>query len=257
MEGRPPMASRDARWGVIVVAAGRGERMRAALRRGGTPRAAADARVPKAFLDLGGEPMVARALRALRPVRAAETVLVLAPDFLPVALRRWGRALRAAGATAVVPGGARRQDSVAAGLAALGPSVRWVLIHDAARPLVPPDVVAAAARAARRTGAAIVAVPCDDTLKRARADGTVERTIPRERVWRVQTPQVFRRDLLARAFARAGRRDVTDECALMEAIGVRVAIVPGAPCNLKVTTPGDLAIARALAGRPTRPARRR
>ena len=250
-------AARGARWGAIVVAAGRGERMRAALRRSGARGAAADARVPKAFLDLGGEPVAVRALRAMRPARAAETVLVLAPDFLATAVRRWGRALRAAGATAVVPGGARRQDSVAAGLAALGPSVRWVMVHDAARPLVPAAVVAAAARAARRTGAAIVAVPCDDTLKRARADGTVERTIPRARVWRVQTPQVFRRDLLARAFARAGRRDVTDECALMEAIGVRVAIVPGAPRNLKVTTPGDLAVARALVGPAGRAARRR
>jgi 2-C-methyl-D-erythritol 4-phosphate cytidylyltransferase len=143
------------------------------------------------------------------------------------------------------------------------------MIHDAARPLVPPAVVAAAARGARRTGAAIVAVPCDDTLKQAGSrflvagsrsggrDGRapvafVARTIPRAGVWRVQTPQVFRRDLLARAFARAGGRDVTDECALMEAIGVRVAIVPGDPRNLKVTTPGDLAIARALAGRPRR-----
>jgi 2-C-methyl-D-erythritol 4-phosphate cytidylyltransferase len=77
-------------------------------------------------------------------------------------------------------------------------------------------------------------------------------------VWRVQTPQVFRRDLLERAFARAGRRSVTDECALMETLGVRVAIVPGAPCNLKVTTPGDLELARAIhASRPPRPSRPR
>ena len=242
--------ARGGSWGVIVAAAGSGARLKAALRRAGARRTAADTRVPKAFLDIGGGPMVVRARRARRPARAAETVLVLPPDFLAVALRRWGRALRAAGATAVVAGGARRQDSVARGLAALGPACRWVMIHDAARPLVPPAVVAAVARGARRTGAAIVAVPCDDTLKRARADGTVERTIPRAGVWRVQTPQVFRRDLLERAFARARGRDVTDECALMEAIGVRVAIVPGAPQNLKVTTPGDLAIARALAGRP-------
>jgi 2-C-methyl-D-erythritol 4-phosphate cytidylyltransferase len=138
------------------------------------------------------------------------------------------------------------------------------MIHDAARPLVPPGVVVAAARAARRSGAAIVAVPCDDTLKFARRPArrggawSVVRTVPRDGVWRVQTPQVFRRDLLERAFARAGRDDVTDECGLMERIGVRVAIVPGSPANLKVTTPGDLSIARALVRAPAgRTARRR
>jgi len=240
--------------GVIVPAAGRGERMSAGRR---APR------LPKPFLPLGGEPMVLRALRALAAARPAETILVLPPAFIAETVRRWGRALRRAGVTAIVPGGARRQDSVAAGLAALGPSCRYVLIHDAARPLVPPAVVAAAVRAARRVGAAIVAVPCEDSLKRVRfvrghgtgdrgrgtGDGgqrVVERTIPREGVWRVQTPQVFRRDLIERAYARAGRQGVTDDCALVEALGAPVAVVPGSPFNLKITTPDDLEVARAL-----------
>jgi 2-C-methyl-D-erythritol 4-phosphate cytidylyltransferase len=213
-------------------------------------------RLPKPFLPLGGEPMVLRALRALAAARPAETILVLPPAFIAETVRRWGRALRRAGVTAIVPGGARRQDSVAAGLAALGPSCRWVMIHDAARPLVPPAVVDAVGRTARRVGAAIVAVPCEDSLKRVggkrgkgrgdRGQYVVERTIPREGVWRVQTPQVFRRDLIERAYARAGRQGVTDDCALVEALGAPVAVVPGSPFNLKITTPDDLEVARAL-----------
>jgi 2-C-methyl-D-erythritol 4-phosphate cytidylyltransferase len=227
---------------VIVPAAGRGARLGAG--------------VPKALLPLSGEPLMLHAVRRLAVLRPAGMVVVLPEEALPEAVRRWGRALRRAGVTAVVPGGARRQDSVAAGLAALGPGCRWIAIHDAARPFLPSDVAAAVVRAARRTGAAIAALPCADTLKRADRGPTtgdrrpvhIERTLSRERVWCVQTPQVFRRDLLEKAFARAGRRGVTDECRLVEALGVKVAVAVGSPLNFKVTTPEDLALARRVAG---------
>ena len=170
---------------------------------------------------------------------------------------------------AVVEGGATRRASVAAGLAALPRDARWVLVHDAARPLARPALFAAVLRAARRTGAAAPGRPVSDTLKAARGR-LIARTVSRDGLWAVQTPQAFRRDLLERAHARvrarvlrtdsratrgvlssvgaglAPARVVTDDAELVERLGARVALVPGPRTNLKITTPEDRAIADAL-----------
>jgi 2-C-methyl-D-erythritol 4-phosphate cytidylyltransferase len=220
--------------GVVVVAAGQGSRF------GGD--------LPKQFLPVGGVPVL---LRALRPFtshpEAAQVVVVLAPadaerppEFLA--------ALAGAGLT-IVAGGAKRADSVAAGLRALGPDCRIVLVHDGARPFVDRRVIDAVIAHARAGEGAVAAVRVSDTLKEQAPDdsGRVSRTVPRDRLWRAQTPQGFPRPLLEEAYARPRDADATDDASLVEACGAVVRLVPDSSRNLKITTREDLALAEALA----------
>ena len=224
--------------GVVVVAAGRGERL------GGD--------VPKQYQLIGGVPMV---LRALQP-------FVFHPDVVQVALvlpnEDAGRPpgflsdFSGLATLTIVPGGRHRGDSVRAGLAALHPECTVVLVHDAARPFVEREVIDAVMRYARAGEGAVPAVPLSDTLKEATAadPSMIRRTRPRARLWRAQTPQGFPRAVLEEAHARAvstGHR-ATDDAALVEAIGVPVRLVLDSCRNLKVTTPEDLALAELLAG---------
>ena len=229
--------------GVIVVAAGRGERL------GGE--------TAKQYQLIGGVPMV---LRALRPFTShpdvAQVVLVLAPadaDQPPAFLSAFtAPSSSASPVLSVVPGGSHRGDSVRAGLAALHAECKIVLVHDAARPFVDRAVIDAVIGLARAGEGAVPAVLLSDTLKEATArDSTlIRRTRPRARLWRAQTPQGFPRAVLEKAHARAARdgHRATDDAALVEAIGVPVRLVPDSWRNLKVTTPEDLALAELLAG---------
>ncbi|MEO8090440.1 MAG: 2-C-methyl-D-erythritol 4-phosphate cytidylyltransferase [Gemmatimonadales bacterium] len=232
--------------GVIVVAAGRGERL------GGD--------TAKQYQLIGGVPMV---LRALRPFTAhpdvAHVVLVLPsadaakpPPFLS-ALSLAGSSASSPAALTIVSGGQHRSDSVRAGLSALTKACTVVLVHDAARPFVDPEVIDAVIGLARAGEGAVAAVPLADTLKEATsADATlIRRTRPRARLWRAQTPQGFPRRVIEEAHARAARdgHRATDDAALVEALGVSVRLVPDSSWNLKVTTPEDLALAQLLAGK--------
>lgn len=203
--------------------------------------------VPKQFRQLAGVPIV---LRALRPFTAhrevAQVVLVLPPADAgepPPFLRSLaGPALR------LVPGGAERGDSVLAGLAALEPVCGIVLVHDAARPFVKADVIDAVIQEARAGSGAVAAVPITDTVKELAGGGhRVLRTLPRERLWRAQTPQGFPRALLAEAYERARQDGVkaTDDAALVERLGATVTVVPDSSRNFKITTAEDLAWAEA------------
>jgi 2-C-methyl-D-erythritol 4-phosphate cytidylyltransferase len=227
--------------GALLLAAGRGERL-------GVPGG-------KALVPLAGRPLFAWALEALERTPEVAGIVVVGD----------GAALRAAlGATPDVAarvvgwceGGATRQDSVARGLAALPPAFDLVVVHDAARALVTPRLITAAIADALEHGAAIAAAPLEDTVKRAR-DGWVEATLEREGLWRIQTPQVFRRAWLEAGHASA-RAIATDDAALVEALGHRVWITPSDALNFKITTPADLALAEAwLACRGTGAARGR
>jgi 2-C-methyl-D-erythritol 4-phosphate cytidylyltransferase len=215
----------------LVLAAGRGERLG-----GGTP---------KAFVPLAGRPLLWHALTAMAEAPAIERVIpVIARGDLP----RWERlAPDLAGLSklaAPVFGGAERQDSVREGLAALPPEIQWVAVHDAARPFVRAAAVARVVEAARASGAAILAVPATDTIKRVRA-GRVLETPPRSELWAAQTPQVFRVQLLREALAKATAegRLATDDAQLVEWLGVAVTVVEGDPDNWKLTLPQDLAAA--------------
>jgi 2-C-methyl-D-erythritol 4-phosphate cytidylyltransferase / 2-C-methyl-D-erythritol 2,4-cyclodiphosphate synthase len=206
---------------------------------------------PKQLLDIGGGSMLHHSVQAfLRHPRVSEIVLVKPAGPLSVFLDLDGLDPARVAVLRTVDGGERRQDSVAQGFDAVSPSADVVLIHDAARPFVSAALIDQTIDAAASHGAAIAALQSKDTVKRVDA-GVIVDTIAREQVYLAQTPQGFRRDVLAAAVA-VGRSGVeaTDEAALAERAGYRVHVVDGDPANLKITTQEDLRAARARASGP-------
>ncbi|MBI2321278.1 MAG: 2-C-methyl-D-erythritol 4-phosphate cytidylyltransferase [Chloroflexi bacterium] len=198
----------------------------------------------KMLTPLAGRPVLWHSLLALQRARPVEAVVVVASAENAAAI---GALVAEAGwrkVSAVCQGGARRQDSVRAALAAAPPSA-YVLVHDGARPLVTPTLVARGLRAAERWGAATAAVPASDTIKMVDAQRRVRQTLDRRALWLVQTPQVFRRALLEEAHARA-EGEATDDAALVERLGHPVGVFVGSRENVKITDPADLAMAEAL-----------
>jgi 2-C-methyl-D-erythritol 4-phosphate cytidylyltransferase/2-C-methyl-D-erythritol 2,4-cyclodiphosphate synthase len=223
------------RVGAIVAAGGSGQR----------------AGLAKQWLELGGESVLRRSARLLADCPVVDELVLVVPP---------GDEARAVEALAglarpgqVVAGGAARADSVRNGLAALS-GCEVVLVHDAARPFASPGLVGRVAEAAARDGAALAALPVTDTVKRA-GEGEPPRvaaTLDRRELWLAQTPQGFRRELLLRAYLAAGAEAsaATDECGLVERLGAPVTLVPGEPGNFKITSPEDVARARALTEAP-------
>ena len=203
---------------------------------------------PKQHILLGHRPVLIHTLLALQSADAVDEILLIArPEDVDTFMAQAAEAGITKLRTAVV-GGATRQQSVANGLAALPAETTLVGVHDGARPLIDPDTVAAVIEAAAQCGGAAVAVPVKDTLKRTDADGIIIDTPDRANLWRVQTPQVFDRAALCAAMdaAMAEGKDYTDDCQLMEAAGHKVKLVTGLDTNLKLTTPEDIALAKAL-----------
>lgn len=203
---------------------------------------------PKQFLEVGGRSMLEASVQALAASdRINEIIVALPEEHLADVRKAWSGTAKP---ITFVAGGPRRQDSVANAFASSSPRADVILIHDAARPFVTPDVIGRAIDGARTHGAAIAAIAVRDTVKQAGetvGDGSrpVRVTIPRESVFLAQTPQAFRRDVLARALEEGRSVDATDEAMLVERLGLPVHVVEGDPRNLKITTPGDLAAAQA------------
>ncbi|MEW6358806.1 MAG: 2-C-methyl-D-erythritol 4-phosphate cytidylyltransferase [Planctomycetota bacterium] len=220
----------------IIVAAGEGKRFGGEIR--------------KPYLDLNGKPILLHSVSAFADVDAvAEIIVVVNAADMDMVKERWGEALRAVKATDICIGGATRQESVIQGLAHVAETAELVAIHDAVRPLVSPDLIRQAIETAARVGAAMLAAPVKATIKDVGSDRFIRATIPRKTLWAAQTPQVFRRDLILRAYERA-RRDgfqATDDAELVERLGEPVAVVESSDENIKITTPDDLLLARALA----------
>lgn len=214
--------------GAILLCAGRGERLGAG--------------VEKALVPLAGRPLFVWSLEALQRTPEVEGIVIVGPrSRLEPALAAAGVApARVAGWT---EGGPTRQDSVSCGLRALPAGFTWVALHDCARALVRPDLIARVIADARSCGAAIAAMPVEDTLKRVEG-GVIGDTVERAGLWRAQTPQVFRRDWLEEAHARASA-GATDDAALLEAAGHEVKVTEGDALNLKITTAADLELAEA------------
>jgi 2-C-methyl-D-erythritol 4-phosphate cytidylyltransferase len=216
----------------IVVAAGAGIRMGAAM--------------PKALMPVGGRALAAWCLDALAASDRIGSVVVVAPGGHEAEL---AHALGLA-VDQVVTGGSSRAESVGRGLTAVDRDADLVLVHDAARPLIRPELIAAVIAAAMAADGAIAAAPLADTPKRVSDDHVITATPSRAGLWLAQTPQVFWREVLERAFDRArseDRLDTATDCAsLVEADGGRVVVVPSLWPNLKVTTPSDLRIAELL-----------
>ncbi len=218
------------RVGAVIVAAGASTRMQGA---------------DKTLADLGGEPLIARAVDAFEQCAAVGAIALVAAErnLDAIATLRSGKGWRKT--MPPLPGGARRQDSVRIGLHALPPECEWVVVHDGARPFVTPAMIETGLGAAQTTGAAVAVVPAFDTVKRVAADGHVIETLDRTELAMTQTPQVFRRDILERAHAGI-TVDVTDDAAMVERMGIEVRTFEGARSNIKVTSPEDMTVARAL-----------
>lgn len=225
---------------LVIPAAGRGARFRAA----NTEPSCASPDRPKQFLDLGGQPVLAWTLAAFAGLVDAAWLAV--DDTWRPEVERIAK--QAPFPCTVVRGGDTRQASVHAALCAVDAACDRVLVHDAVRPLVPRSCIQACLQALLSHPAAVVAVPCPATVKRATSENLVETTVPRENLWLAQTPQGFLREagLLAFAAAAAAGITCTDDVQLFERLGLKVALVQGDARNFKLTTPDDLAVARAL-----------
>ncbi len=219
--------------GAVVPAAGLGKRLGARLR--------------KPFFRLAGRPILAWTLKALEAAPGLGEIVVVAHRKDLKAVSAMIQGLKLTCPVKIVAGGNTRMESVFKGLKSLSPKIRWVAVHDGARPLVTPELIQRTLRAARRSGAAIAAVPAVPTIKEVKGQW-VTATLDRSRLWEIQTPQVFRRDLLERAHerGRANGSEATDDATLVERMGCRVRIVPGSVRNIKITTAEDLLVAGTL-----------
>lgn len=216
--------------GAVIVAAGQGRRFGKAM--------------PKQFFPLAGKPLLSWTLASFEKSQLiAEIVVVLPEDFAAFFEKL---AKRCHKPCRVVTGGKERFDSVKAGLKALDPSCDYVAVHDGARPLVSPGIIDETVTAAKRYGAAIAAVPVKDTIKFSQKGKFIEKTVDRNHLWSAQTPQVFKRSWLEKAYHKRQTSSLTDEAQLFERNGKPVCLVFGSYENLKVTTPEDFIMAEAL-----------
>ncbi len=215
--------------GAIIVAAGASRRMDG---------------VDKLFAPIGGQPLLIRATRPFQDCPRVHRIVVIVSAEKEKLCRSLVTGEEWSKVSDICLGGERRQDSVVAGLKRLT-DCHWLIIHDGARPLVTTELIENGLAAAEETGAAAAAVPVTDTIKFAGDDRIVHETPPRQNLWAVQTPQVFRSAIIAEAYSRA-RGDVTDDASLVEQLGYRVKLYPGSYANIKVTTPDDLALAEVL-----------
>jgi len=210
----------------VIVAAGESRRM---------------GDIDKLMAQLGDEPLLLHATRPFQECRRVSQVVVVVSGSNRERCQRLVSGEEWSKVTDVCLGGKRRQDSVAAGLKRLD-GCDWIIVHDGARPLVTVELIESGLEAARETGAAIAAVPVKDTIKMAGDDGIVSQTPPRHSLWQVQTPQVFRGDIITGAYRKA-TGTVTDDASLVEQLGGRVKLYMGSYDNIKVTTPEDLTLA--------------
>jgi len=221
--------------GAIIPAAGRGKRIGAS--------------VPKQFLEIQGKPLLHHTLTVFASCKLIDYVVLVMPradvDEMGEDWLNKYEIVRE-----VVVGGEQRQDSVYNGFNSLEEGTDIVVVHDGVRPFATPQMITATVEAAQQHGAAITAIPVSDTVKQA-ADGFVKQTVPRDGLWRVQTPQAFQCGLLQQAFKKAKKDSYygTDEGSLVEYLGERVKIVPGSELNIKITRKEDLVLGESLLSR--------
>jgi len=220
---------------VVIVGAGRGERL-------GGP-------VPKVLLQLGLHPIFLHSILAFASVPEISGLVLVVPAGEEDRMRTWCQERGCAERVrAIVPGGARRFDSVAHGVSRVDAAADLVLVHDAARPFVTAELIRRVWQATVAHGVAIPGIPVVDTLKTVANDGRVVATVDRQKLVAVQTPQGFQKHLLEKIMARAQEPDwdATDEAGLAERLGIPVTVVPGDMRNFKLTTPWDYALAQCL-----------
>ena len=216
----------------IILAAGKSERMGAG--------------VDKAFLSLVNKPVVAWSLLAFERSADIDRIVLVVRKDQQMAAKAVVKMFGISKIEKIVPGGTKRQESVQAGLAACDLATRYVVIHDAARPMVTPDMLAEVVKAVKKSPAVTVGRPVVDTIKSCSKGSVVASTVPREKLWAVQTPQAFQVKELRAAYKALGKQDVTDDCQAVELNGTTVRIVPWLAPNFKITVADDLQLAGQL-----------
>ncbi len=219
-------------WSAVVVAAGSATRMEG---------------IDKALTTLGGLPVLVRTLRVFQQCPDIAEIVVVTREDLLVEVGQLCQDFALTKVTKVVKGGRERIHSVQAGLNEVREDAELIAIHDGARPLLPPEVLEEVLRKAAQTGAAAPAVPVTDTIKRCE-DGLAVETVDRSTLFAVQTPQVFQADLIRAAVHKAleDGEVLTDDCAAVERLGMKVSLTQGSRENLKLTTPFDLIVGEAV-----------
>jgi 2-C-methyl-D-erythritol 4-phosphate cytidylyltransferase len=223
-----------AKFAVILPAAGRSSRFRDKEKK------------PFAILD-GRAVWLRSAELFVTRDDVCQTILVVAPEDMELFRRRFTANI-AFMEINIVEGGAERFESVANALAKLKPEAEFVAVHDAVRPCLTQELINTIFGHAQKTGAALLAMPVNDTLKQVDAQHRIQATVPRQGLWLAQTPQVFRRDWLLEAYAKRGQlgKEITDDAQLVEAAGHPVHVVDGPATNIKITTKHDLILAEAV-----------
>lgn len=217
----------------IIPAAGSGKRM------GGN--------TCKQYLQISGRPIIVETLSVFQNAGIITDIILVAPAAEVAATKEMVEAAGITKVVAVTEGGAERQNSIKNGLNLLKSDTEIVIVHDGVRPFITESMIESSVAAAKDAGAAIVAVPIKDTVKKAE-NASIAETIPRDDLWLAQTPQAFRCEIIKEAYLEAETNSFigTDDASLVEAIGRKVKIVPGSYENIKITTPEDLIFAEAI-----------
>jgi len=199
----------------------------------------------KLFAVIAGEPVIAHPIRAFERATSVDEIVVVAREDRHDEIRNISRDKGFKKVLSIVPGGERRQDSVRAGLDRINHDAKYVAVHDAARPLISPEQIERAFAQCRVHGAATLAQPVNDTLKRVDADLLIVGSVDRHQIYTMQTPQIFKRKLLEDAYRAVYAENilVTDEVSAVERLGCMVALVLDDDFNLKITYPRDLPVA--------------
>jgi 2-C-methyl-D-erythritol 4-phosphate cytidylyltransferase len=214
--------------GVVIVAAGKGSRMRTVE--------------SKQYLQLGGKPILVHTLQLFQDIQEVDHIILVAGETDIERCRQYVNDFALTKVHQVLAGGPERQDSVSKGLEALSPETQWVLVHDGVRPFVAAEQVLSCWHKAMELEAAVLAVPVKDTIKVVDETGKIQSTPDRKSLWAIQTPQAFRVSLLRQAHERAKQEGFvgTDDAILVERMGIPVHVVEGDYYNIKITTPEDL-----------------
>ena len=219
----------------IILAAGQGRRLKAVG--------------PKPLVGIGKLPAIIYSLRSLSRHSGIDEIILVLSAGNQKAIIKALKSYAFKKIKAFVLGGKRRQDSVYNGLRAVSAHSDWVLIHDSARPFIDRESITKVIEEAKKTGAAILGVPVKATIKSIKSGGLVDRTLDRSNLWEIQTPQVFKKELIFKAYKKYSKMNVTDDASLVEKLKRKVKIVLGSYENIKITTQEDLLFAQAIAGR--------
>jgi 2-C-methyl-D-erythritol 4-phosphate cytidylyltransferase len=225
----------------IVLAAGRGLRFRS--------------KISKPLIKINSKPIIIYCLNILsKHPYIRDIIVVVNSKNVRSIISKIGQ-YRIGKIRDVVLGGRRRQDSVVKALRAMDARTDLVLIHDAVRPFIDKETISLVIKEAKKSGAAIVGVPVKATIKKVKSQKSkvknrtslmIEKTLDRDSLWEIQTPQVFKRELILKAYEKFGNRDVTDDSTLVEKLGVKARVILGPYSNIKITTPEDLSLAEAI-----------